>query len=141
MIRLYKPDDLETIMEIWLHTNINTHAFISKEYWMSNYDMVKKLLPEAELFVDEAEGEIRGFIGLQEEYIAGIFVKKDYQSKGIGHQLIDYVKSRNDRLVLSVYAKNENAISFYKRQGFELKEKQVDENTGEEEYVMQWMRK
>lgn len=141
MIRCFKLDDLEAIMQIWLHTNIETHSFTPKEYWMNNYHMVKKLMPEAELFVDEVEGEIRGFIGLQGDYIAGFFVKKAYQSKGIGHQLVDYVKGSNNQLSLSVYAKNERAISFYKHQGFELKEKQVDENTGEEEYVMHWMRK
>lgn len=141
MIRSFKVDDLEAVMQIWLHTNVQTHSYVPKEYWMNNYDMVKKFIPESEVFVDEEEGEITGFIGLEKGYIAGLFVKKDYQSKGIGHRLVDYVKGSNDQLSLSVYTKNESAISFYKRQDFEIKEKQVDENTGEEEYVMQWMRK
>lgn len=42
MIRTYRESDLPVVMEIWLDTNIKAHSFISKEYWISNYEMVKK---------------------------------------------------------------------------------------------------
>ena len=45
MIRTVKENDLSAVMQIWLDTNIKTHSFISKYYWMDNYDMVKKILP------------------------------------------------------------------------------------------------
>lgn len=35
-----------------------------------NYDMVRKLIPEAEVFVAEENEEIQGFIGLTDTYIA-----------------------------------------------------------------------
>ena len=40
MIRAVKENDLSAVMQIWLDTNIKTHSFISKHYWMDNYDMV-----------------------------------------------------------------------------------------------------
>ena len=33
MIRVYNTKDLPEIMEIWLHTNCEAHAFIEKNYW------------------------------------------------------------------------------------------------------------
>ena len=78
MIRAFKENDLSVVMQIWLDTNINTHSFISKYYWMDNYNMVKKILPQAEIYVyeDHATKEIEGFIGLTDNYIAGLFVKE-----------------------------------------------------------------
>ena len=94
MIRAFKENDLSVVMQIWLDTNIKTHSFISKYYWMDNYDMVKKILPQAEIYVYEENGtkQIEGFIGLTDNYIAGLFVKEDMQSKGIGKQLLNYAK-------------------------------------------------
>lgn len=90
MIRAVKENDLSAVMQIWLDINIKAHSFISKHYWMDNYDMVKKILPQAEIYVYENNGtkEIEGFIGLTDNYIAGLFVKEDMQSKGIGKQLL-----------------------------------------------------
>lgn len=79
MIRAVKENDLSAVMQIWLDINIKAHSFISKHYWMDNYDMVKKILPQAEIYVYENNGtkEIEGFIGLTDNYIAGLFVKED----------------------------------------------------------------
>ena len=81
-------------MQIWFDTNIKAHNFISKSYWIDNYDMVKKILPQAEVYVYENEitNQIEGFIGLTNNYIAGLFVKESAQSKGIGKQLLEYAK-------------------------------------------------
>ena len=53
MIRQFKENDLPAIMQIWLNTNINSHNFISKNYWVENYEMVKTILPQAEVYVYE----------------------------------------------------------------------------------------
>ncbi len=61
---------------------------------------------------------IQGFVGLNNEYIEGIFVSDEMQSCGIGKLLLDYIKDKKVRLQLSVYQKNARAISFYQREGF-----------------------
>ena len=35
MIRKFRMEDLERVMELWLNTNIQAHDFILKEYWMT----------------------------------------------------------------------------------------------------------
>lgn len=140
MIRKFKNDDLLDIMEIWLNANIDAHSFISADYWKNNFDTVKQLIPQAEVFVYEEDGNVLGFIGLMDEYIAGIFVDKLKRSNGIGFSLLHMAKEKKNRLVLSVYSKNERAIQFYKKAGFHIKECKLDEETKEEEYIMYWER-
>ena len=67
MIRVFNENDLYAVMQIWFDTNISTHNFISKSYWIDNYDMVKEILPQAEVYVYENEltNQIEGFIGLK----------------------------------------------------------------------------
>lgn len=140
MIRKFKIDDLSDILQIWLDTNIKAHSFINKEYWINNFELVKEMLPNAEIYVYEHDNKIKGFIGLDNGYIAGIFVCNTYQSQGIGKKLLDKAKDIYSVLSLNVYEKNNNAIKFYEREGFLIKEKQTDVNNNENEYVMIWKR-
>lgn len=138
MIRKFKIDELETVMEIWLKTNIAAHDFIIEDYWQENYELVKKMLPDATVFVYEEHNAILGFIGLTENYIAGIFIDANSQSKGIGKALLDYVKKSYPELSLQVYKKNSRAVKFYLREDFVVSNEQTDKNTGETELVMNW---
>ncbi len=141
MIRKFKTKDLIEVMEIWLSTNIKAHDFISRDYWEGNFDMVKGMLPGAELYVCELDDKIGGFIGIDRGYIAGIFVSNDMQSKGMGKQLLERAKELYPELSLTVYQKNRKAVNFYHREQFQIKQKQIDENTSEIEYLMVWSRK
>ena len=142
MIRQYNKGDIDTIIQIWLDTNIQAHYFISSDYWRANYDMVREILPHAEIYVYENNGtkEIEGFIGLTDNYIAGLFVKEDMQSKGIGKQLLNYAKGIKSNMYLSVYNKNIRAIQFYQREQFVVQSENTDDNTNEKELVMAWSR-
>lgn len=135
MIRKYQKSDLVALMQIWLEGNLDAHDFIDPSYW---HDMVKKELPNAQLYVDEEEGEIAGFVGMQGDYVAGIFVKRNYRGRGIGGKLIDFLKLKHDKLQLLVYEKNEAAISFYQNRGFKLVKKEIDQETGAADYLMEW---
>ncbi|MBO5458959.1 MAG: N-acetyltransferase [Lachnospira sp.] len=142
MIRKFRKNDLSIVMEIWLNTNIQTHDFISEKYWTDNYEMVKEMMPQAEVYVyeDDKVDRIDGFIGLTGDYIAGIFVRSGVRSKGIGKKLLDYVKAINPSLSLNVYQKNVRAICFYQREGFVIKSENIDYDTNEIEFVMGWSR-
>ena len=142
MIRVFNENDISVVMQIWLDTNIKTHSFISKCYWMDNYDMVKKIMPQAEIYVyeDNITNQIEGFIGLTDNYIAGLFVKEGVQSKGIGKQLLNYAKGIKSNMRLSVYNKNIRAIKFYQREQFVIQSENTDDNTNEKELIMVWSR-
>ena len=141
MIREMQKADINTVAEIWLETNLRAHNFIPAQYWKSNFEAVKEMLPQAEVYVYANGQDIQGFIGLNGEYIEGIFVSYEKQSQGIGKNLLNYVKDKRNKLLLNVYQKNTQAISFYQREGFEIKHESLDEATGEKDYVMSWERK
>lgn len=138
MIRKLQKADINQVADIWLDTNIKAHNFILAQYWKDNFELVKELLLQAEVYVCEENREIKGFIGINGEYIEGIFVSDKNQSQGIGKRLLDYIKDKKFRLALRVYQKNIRAISFYQRAGLEIKREDLDETTGEKEYVMIW---
>lgn len=140
MIRKMEEKDIPDVLQIWLETNIRAHNFIEKEYWTGNYEMVKQILPEAEVYAyeDEKNGQIVGFIGMNNQYVEGLFVKESAQSRGIGKQLLDHAKSRKTELRLGVYQKNVRAMRFYLRENFLIQAEEMDEDTNEKEYIMGW---
>ena len=138
MIRKLRKTDLDEVAYMLLHTNKKAHDFIAETYWDEHFEMVEGMLGDAEIYVFEEQGQIKGFVGLDGEYIAGIFVREKEQSLGIGKQLLDFVKSLKGQLKLNVYQKNERAIKFYTREQFEIQDEQTDEATGEAEYLMLW---
>lgn len=134
MIRKFEKKDINAIMRIWKNENIRTHNFISKEYWENNYKYVKDILPDADIYVYILDKQIVGFVGLNNNYVEGIFVDVNNQHKGIGTALLDKIKEYKESLTLSVYKKNVNAIKFYEKNNFII----TGENTNEIEYTMTW---
>ena len=119
MIRKLLNGDIDRIADIWLKTNLKAHYFISNQYWKSNYELVKEMMSQSEVYVFEVDKMVQGFVGLNDEYIEGIFVSEEMQSCGIGNR----------------------AISFYQREGFIIQCEGLDEATGEKEYTMLWKQK
>lgn len=141
MIRELQKADINKVSDIWLDTNVTAHSFISSQYWQNNFELVKELLLQATVYVYEQNQEIQGFIGLNDEYIEGIFVSNEMQSQGIGKILINYVKDKRKKLFLNVYQKNTRAISFYQREDFKIRCSGIDDATGEKDYLMTWQQK
>lgn len=140
MIRRLQEIDINRVADIWLDTNLKAHNFISAQYWKDHFEAVKEMFSQAEVYVyeDENKNRIQGFVGLDDDYIAGIFVWSEAQSSGIGKQLLDFVKGIKNQLSLSVYQKNTRAIKFYLRENFKIQCENTDKDTGEKEYFMIW---
>lgn len=113
--------ELETIMTIWLQTNLEAHPFVAPTYWQENKAFVRAALPKATLILAEEEGQIIGFLGLMDNYIAGIFIKKVFQGKGIGQKLLQVAKEEQDILSLAVYRKIKQRTPFIKNKALSNK--------------------
>ena len=138
-IKPYKREYYPEISSIWLETNIKAHNFIDEEYWIKNKDVFKKGVEEATVYVyfDEV---VKGFIGLSENYIAGLFVKDTFQNKGIGYALLEKAKETKEFLTLDVYEKNKNAVKLYLKNGFVIEKTFIDKNTNSKTFRMSWKR-
>ena len=138
MIRKVKEGDISKVLNIWFGSNVEVHNFISRDFWFNNLHFVESALSQSEVYISLYNNSISGFIGLNNDFIEGLFVDSKYRSKGIGKQLLDYVKLNHHILKLNVYVKNMRAIAFYKRNGFIISRKFIDELTGENSYEMVW---
>lgn len=130
--------DLPAVMEIWLQGNLQAHNFLPDGYWQSFYDEVQQQITQAEVYVWQENDILLGFIGLSEDYIAGLFVSPQQQRQGIGKALLQYAQQRKKRLRLHVYAENQRAVQFYQQAGFVVTAQQ--EQDGYLEYEMQWQK-
>ncbi|MDF7667405.1 GNAT family N-acetyltransferase [Orbaceae bacterium ESL0727] len=135
MIREYQPADLDAIMEIWLQGNQQAHPFINPDFFNQNYDMVKMLIPMSTVYVQDLNG-VKGFIGLTENYISGLFVGEPFRRQGIGSALMTKAKQLHNTLLVNVYKQNQSAIDFYLAQQFTIESESINEETGEAELLM-----
>ena len=132
------PADLQAVMQIWLSGNLQAHAFIPKAYWESNLPAVENQLPQSEVYTAKENDLVRGFIGLCDGHIEGLFVDETCRGQGIGKALLDFAKTKYPALTLWVYQKNTRAAAFYRREGFSLERAGTDASTGEPELQMRW---
>ncbi|HHL2500301.1 TPA: N-acetyltransferase [Yersinia enterocolitica] len=126
MIRAYQPDDLDTVMQLWLNSTIAAHPFIAEQYWHESAPLVRNTyLPAARTWVYlhsktiGDENPIAGFISILEERLVGaLFVAQPFHGQGIAKALMEHVQQHYRALTLEVYQKNQRACHFYRKQGF-----------------------
>ena len=135
MIREFKSADLDKVMEIWLQGNEQAHNFIDSNFFKQNFDIVEMLIPMSTVYVQDLDG-VKGFIGITENYISGLFVEQDYRRQGTGKALVNKAKQRYNELFVHVYKKNTDAISFFLSQNFEIISESINEESNESELLL-----
>lgn len=135
MIRDAKTQDLEAILAVWLAGNLQNHPFLPADFYQDRQELMKMILPATTLYVQDLNG-IKGFIGLSDNLISGIFVDKDHQRQGLGTSLLNHVKGLYPDLFVYVYPQNAAALAFFQSQGFEILEESLNEETGLTEYLL-----
>ena len=146
-IRKATEKDLSRIAEIYVFNNRMNYWPIFKDDGFSfgelqvvtmvdNYFGKDEILKNILVYDD---GLIKGFIQMNGTEICKIYVDTFFQGEGIGKELIEYVINEYDANNLWALEKNERAISFYKKHGFNLSgEKKFEEDTIE--YLVQLTR-
>ena len=84
MIRRMQKKDTGKVADIWLCTNLEAHGFIPAKYWKDNFETVKEMLGQAEVYVCGEEKEIQDAFrrhrkkafGLRERYKTAAFLKR-----------------------------------------------------------------
>lgn len=51
MIRPLTPEDLDTVMDLWLAGNEQAHPFVPEGYWRRAAERIRRELPRAEVLV------------------------------------------------------------------------------------------
>jgi len=138
-IRLYNEKELHKLINIWYEGSLIAHDFIDQNYWKSQRKAMKeKYLPMAKTYVLGNSQEIVGFISMVDDYLAALFIDIGHQGKGHGKKLLHFIKNKRKKIHLKVYKKNSQAVHFYLKNGFVIKDEFIDKQTAEEEFLMVW---
>ncbi|MGB4205607.1 MAG: GNAT family N-acetyltransferase [Bacteroidales bacterium] len=101
-------------------------------------DYVEKIIENAQIISLSEKGRVIAFIAYynndlnkKDAYLTMILVDKEYQSRGIGRNLLEFAlkdlkKMKFESFKLEVLKSNQKAISFYKLYGFSIIEDRGD---------------
>lgn len=140
MIRQAEGKDIARIAEIEVF-NYRLHfypIFRNDEFYfdelqvpslMAEYQQNQDILRHTYVYDD---GVVKGFIRINGDEIAKLFVEPVLQGKGIGAALLDFALKEKGARWLWALEKNMRAIAFYQRHGFVLTgERKLEEDTTE----------
>ena len=137
MIRKANINDLSRIAEIQVfnYRLFFYPIFKCDEYYFDELQ-VPSLMKEYEAKIDSLyvydDGVVKGFIKIEDTYIARLFVEPVLQNGSIGSQLLEYAVKEHNADHLWALEKNVKAIRFYERHGFiATGEKKLEEDTDE----------
>lgn len=123
MIRQAVQKDIKAIIEIIGLLKLDIPGFV----W-DDEDFILQQINNGEYFVLEEDGQVIAIMSLRKRKnkvsIETLAVKKDFQHKGLGSQLIDFAKKftkDNGFSILHAYSFTEyNAIHFYLNRNFKM---------------------
>ena len=137
VIRRAVPADEDGVIRVFLASTIPGQDFLPEDFWRSEERTLREeLLPIAETWVHEDDGEILAFASLLDDTIGGLFTHPDHQGRGHATALIDHVRARHDVVRVEVFRRNEAAMAFYAHRGFVEERTGVDPDTGLEAVIM-----
>lgn len=132
MIREYRQQDLDRVLQIWYEASKIAHSFLADELLQGQKIEIRdKYIPMAETWVMEHGGVIQGFISLLDSYVGGLFIHPDFQREGAGKALVQKARAEKGELSVGVYDKNVTAHRFYREMGFCETGREVQMGTGE----------
>jgi GNAT superfamily N-acetyltransferase len=89
----------------------------------------------------EREGRLLGFMVEASGWIEHLYLEPDQRGRGVGSQLVNAAKQRQDRLMLWCFADNRAGLAFYVRQGFaEIGHTDGDNEEGQPDILLAWQR-
>ena len=97
MIRPYREEDFETVVEFWFHAvqaaepelcqRMGYEIQSAREYFKN------VVIPENKMWVYELDDVPVGLLAMQNDYIDRLYVDVNFHRRGIGTALIEYARS------------------------------------------------
>ena len=112
------------IVEIWELSVRATHDFLSEEDIQHYKKLIKEqYLDAVDLYIVRKEGQILGFMGIADDNIEMLFIDPDFRGRGIGRLFVRYALVELGVNKVDVNEQNEQALAFYQKMGFTIKER------------------
>lgn len=111
--------DYPRIMEIWASSVKATHDFLAEEDFNYFKEVIPRdYLPHLEVYLITENNETTGFASVAEDTLEMLFIHDDFQGKGYGKKLYEFMKNQTGFTKLDVNEQNPQAIGFYEKMGF-----------------------
>ena len=131
MIRDYKTNDTDVLIDIWEKANALAHPFLARDFVAFVKDAMRNMyLPNAETWVIEEHGTPIGFIAMMGNEIGGLFLDPDHHGQGHGRAMVDHAVGLKGPLRVEVFKDNQVGRPFYERYGFEFVEEYLHDQSG-----------
>ena len=130
MIRRFDPVEVDELVDVWLASTIPGQSFLPEEHWRAmEGDVRDELLPVAETWVVEHDGELVAFMSIIDHLIGGLFTHPAHQGHGHGRALVEHAPLLHDPVFVEVFEANEKAIGFYRSCGFVDHQRRTDKES------------
>ena len=84
MIKELETEEINDVLAIWLRASVKAHSFVDNEFWESKMDVMRQTyIPSSKTYVFKENDIIKGFLSLQEETLAAMFVSPEFQGQGV----------------------------------------------------------
>ena len=123
MIRAYSVADLAVTAAVWYRSGKDEYSYLP-DFQALTPGKAKEVFKEmiagpCDIWVDEDDGTIRGFLAMKASYIDRLYVDPAQQRSGVGEGLMAFAKSlQPDGLELHTHQQNQRARAFYEKHGF-----------------------
>ena len=128
------------ILDLWSRCTIAANPFLEANFWQKNYDEAKaKFLTGCQNYIYTDGARVVAFICVSDNnYINGLFVDPEYRGRGIGRELVEYVKKEYSSLWLNIYAKSHKMLDFASSAGFLISGAVYQEESRQVKYKLVW---
>lgn len=122
-VREYRPEDFDALIILWRIAREKLLPDFQREKGHFFYEdqgyFRDHILPNNQVWVIESDRRPVAFMAMKDDFIDHLYVHPDYQHRGIGKALLDHARQLSpDHLWLYTLQINENARTFYEKNGF-----------------------
>jgi GNAT superfamily N-acetyltransferase len=119
-IRPYTEADFAAVTTVWFESWESVGIAVPVSSLKS--EMCERFLREVagnwSVYVATVNTDVAGFVALQEDRLQQLFVAPKMQNRGVGKQLLDFVKAQRPAGFWLTTPTEGRAVRFYEREGF-----------------------
>lgn len=131
MIRNFRESDIHDIETVYEKSNNALFLKVDRDFFKNDKKkFTSSTLRSCRNSVYEHVGKVVGVVSRSADCIEGLFVLPEFWGRGIGTALLNSAISEKEEIFLHVYADNERAVNFYRKNGFEITGSGICQMTG-----------
>lgn len=120
-IRPLNSADIPELIAVWKRSVEATHTFLEKEDVAFFLPHVRQAMETLGVWVGEKDGELAGFLIMDDDSVEALFVDPPHIGKGLGSMFLRHAEATRHAggcLRVDANEQNPDAVAFYRSRGF-----------------------